>query len=143
MSYNDDISKIINTDFNETPIQQINNDLNNNFQQNQMINQQNQLYNQPQYIDQNHPIMNIKQDDKIQKMFEEDEYKTIIKKYIKKIIIFLIVYIIFSLESVKSFIGKYITYINPDNKGNITITGIIIYGLILSIIITSIDLFLL
>jgi hypothetical protein len=135
---NIDISNLVNTDFNTTPIQQINNDLNNNFQQNQQYSQNNTNYDSqiPQ-------IMNIPQDEKIQNMFEENNYKQNLIKYIKKILLILIIYVIFSLEPVKLIIGKYIKYINPNDQGNISIIGFITYGLIIAIIIVLIEKFLL
>jgi hypothetical protein len=57
----------------------------------------------------------------------------IFKKYInvKEFIALLLLYVILSTEYVKNFFASYITCLNPDDQGVISITGIIAYGVIL------------
>jgi hypothetical protein len=57
----------------------------------------------------------------------------IFKKYInvKEFLALLLLYIILSTEYVKNFFASYITCLNPDDQGVISITGIIAYGVIL------------
>lgn len=57
----------------------------------------------------------------------------IFKKYInvKEFVALLLLYIILSTEYVKNFFASYITCLNPDDQGVISITGIIAYGVIL------------
>lgn len=54
-----------------------------------------------------------------------------IPNWIKEIILFVVIYFIFSMGFVKNYVGTYIKYINPDSEGNISFIGIIIYGTIL------------
>lgn len=49
-------------------------------------------------------------------------------------IILLILYLILSTQTVKDFIGKYISQINPNDNGVVSFTGILIYGLILCVL---------
>ena len=51
--------------------------------------------------------------------------------WLKEIFIFIIIYFIFSMGTVKNTIGSYIKYINPDSNGNVSFVGVIIYGLLL------------
>lgn len=46
-------------------------------------------------------------------------------------LIFLMVYILLSLPVVKKFIGEYIKQVNPLSDGNVPVSGIIIYGIIM------------
>lgn len=54
-----------------------------------------------------------------------------IPPWLKEILLFTIIYFIFSMGSVKNTIGTYIKYINPDSDGNVSFIGIIIYGVLL------------
>ncbi len=52
----------------------------------------------------------------------------------KDFIILFILYFILSQEMIKDFFAKYFTSLNPDNEGKIGIQGVIIYGLILTVL---------
>ena len=52
----------------------------------------------------------------------------------KDFLVLFIIYIILSQEMIKDFFSKYFSSLNPDNEGKIGIQGVIIYGLILSVI---------
>ena len=56
------------------------------------------------------------------------------RKDIKEIILIVTIYFILSTEYIKSQIGKYVKYINPDNEGNVSFIGVLIYGLLLGVI---------
>lgn len=62
---------------------------------------------------------------------ENEKWLARIPNWIKEIILFVIIYFIFSMGFVKRTIGTYIKYINPDEEGNVSFLGIIIYGIIL------------
>jgi len=51
--------------------------------------------------------------------------------WIKEITLFVIIYFIFSMGFFKKTVGSYIKYINPDEDGNISFIGVIIYGILL------------
>lgn len=81
------------------------------------------------------------QDDYVEEFEEESPTKQTSKgiigslpPFIKEIIILTILYYILSMGIVKKSIGDYITYINPDQDGNVSFIGIIIYGLLLATI---------
>lgn len=66
----------------------------------------------------------------------EDEEESVgwlqsIPYWLKEILLFTIIYFIFSMGSVKNTIGTYIKYINPDSDGNVSFVGVIIYGILL------------
>lgn len=48
--------------------------------------------------------------------------------------ILFILYFVLSQEMIKDFFGKYFTNLNPDSEGKFDVQGVIIYGLILSIL---------
>ena len=54
-----------------------------------------------------------------------------IRNWIKEILLFIIIYFVFSMGFFKKSVGTYIKYINPDENGNVSFIGIIIYGLLL------------
>lgn len=54
-----------------------------------------------------------------------------IPEWVKEIVLFVIIYFIFSLGFVKSGLGKYIKYVNPNEEGEMSFIGIIIYGILL------------
>jgi len=58
-------------------------------------------------------------------------YKSKVPKLLKEPLILLLIYIILSLHFVREFFGKYIKYINPNDEGNVSFLGIVIYGIIL------------
>lgn len=51
--------------------------------------------------------------------------------WLKEVALFVIIYFIYSMGSVKNTIGTYIKYINPDSNGNVSFIGVVIYGLLL------------
>lgn len=46
----------------------------------------------------------------------------------------LVIYIILSQSAVRNFFGKYISQLNADYEGNVSFSGILIYGIILVVI---------
>lgn len=64
---------------------------------------------------------------------EKNNYDIYFEKWKDSIIIF-VIYIILSLPSIQTFIGKYIKHINPDPiTCTVSMYGVVIYGIILSI----------
>lgn len=45
-----------------------------------------------------------------------------------------IIYLVLSVNIIKEFIGNYIKYINPNTEGVVEFKGVIVYGLLLSIL---------
>ncbi|CAH6421500.1 Hypothetical protein KVN_LOCUS313 [uncultured virus] len=76
---------------------------------------------------------NENQEDNIKKQIKQN-YMSMIPNVIKEPIILIIIYVILSQSFVKNGIGKYIKQINPDENGNISLIGIIIYGTILAVL---------
>ncbi|ARF09268.1 hypothetical protein Catovirus_2_217 [Catovirus CTV1] len=72
-------------------------------------------------------------DDYDEDHYDENDSKILSKipNWIKEIILFVIIYFIFSMGFVKKSIGYYIKYINPDSDGNVPFIGILIYGFLL------------
>jgi hypothetical protein len=66
---------------------------------------------------------------------DEDEklYSNIVN-IAKDPVVLLILYVILSQDSVKSFFGTYIKQINPQDDGSVSFMGIVIYGLILAVL---------
>jgi hypothetical protein len=52
----------------------------------------------------------------------------------KDFIILFVLYFILSQEMIKDFFAKYFTSLNPDNEGRVGVQGVIIYGLILTVL---------
>lgn len=52
----------------------------------------------------------------------------------KDFLILFIVYFVLSQEMIKDFFAKYFSSLNPDDEGKIGVQGVIIYGLVLSIL---------
>jgi len=52
----------------------------------------------------------------------------------KDFLILFILYFVLSQDMIKDFFAKYFTSLNPDNEGKIGVQGVIIYGLILTIL---------
>ena len=76
---------------------------------------------------------NKKNKKKNKKNDKEDEYLCFGR--IRDSIIIFIIYIILSIPSIQTFIGKYIKQINPNPETcSVPMTGVIIYGIILSTI---------
>ena len=51
----------------------------------------------------------------------------------KDFLILFTIYFLLSQEMIKDFFSKYFTSLNPDNEGKVGFQGVIIYGLILSV----------
>jgi len=64
---------------------------------------------------------------------DKEESSPVIPKMLWEPLLFLAIYIFLSLEFVRTFLGKYIPYISPDND-DIGILGIIIYGVLIFVI---------
>jgi hypothetical protein len=70
----------------------------------------------------------------------ESEKKPVKKRWfyipdiVKETILLTLVYLLMSQSFIKKAIAMHITYLNPNDEGNVSIIGIAIYGLILSII---------
>lgn len=62
---------------------------------------------------------------------KNDKWYSSIPLWVKEIMLFVAIYFIFSMGTIKQSIGTYVKYINPDEDGNVSFIGIIIYGLIL------------
>ena len=54
--------------------------------------------------------------------------------WIKEPLLIIIIYVIFSQSFVRKTIGQYITQINPNESGSVSIVGYIIYGAILALV---------
>jgi len=52
----------------------------------------------------------------------------------KDFIVLFILYFVLSQEMIKDFFAKYFSSLNPDNEGKVGVQGVIIYGLILTIL---------
>lgn len=77
-------------------------------------------------------IDDTEEDDEINENSSEG-WLTKIPNWIKEIFLFIVIYFIFSTGLFKKSVGTYIKYINPDDEGNVSFLGIIIYGLLLII----------
>lgn len=138
---NIDMSQLQNSNFNSTPIQQLNDEINRNMQGNNQqyyppLNNNNNNYQNQQQNELQYPSMQI-DESILDGLLDNTSKKDIVIKYVKKTMLILIIYVIFSLDIVKLNIGKYISYINPNTKGDISIYGYIIYGLIIACIIVA------
>ena len=63
------------------------------------------------------------------------------KQNIKDFLIIVVAYIILSTETARTFIGSYITSINPNEEGIVGFNGILIYGIILALLFIIIRIF--
>jgi hypothetical protein len=72
-----------------------------------------------------------------------NNYLNKIPYFLKEIILLLIIYFILSLTIVKDTIGKYLSYINKDESGNISYIGIIIYAILIAVIFVTVRYYLL
>ena len=52
----------------------------------------------------------------------------------KDFLVLFILYFVLSQEMIKDFFSKYFTSLNPDSEGKVNVQGIIVYGLILTIL---------
>jgi hypothetical protein len=53
---------------------------------------------------------------------------------VKDFILLFSIYFILSQDMIKDFFGKYFTSLNPNNDGTVDVKGVIIYGLILTVL---------
>jgi hypothetical protein len=104
-------------------------------------NKYNNHYNNKKYNNIDNDIMYNKYQTEKNYMINKDEninYFYFIFNYIlsnvKEPIIIIILYILLSQNIVKNFFGNFINEINPKNNGNVSFTGVLIYGLIFSIL---------
>ena len=72
------------------------------------------------------------EEDMIMPSQEDDSILSKIPGILQEPIIILILYIILSQPSIQRGIGKYIKQVNPNASGRVSLTGIIIYGIILA-----------
>ena len=56
------------------------------------------------------------------------------KHHIKDFLIIIVAYIILSTETVRTFIGSYVSSINPNEDGVVGFNGILTYGIILALL---------
>jgi len=90
-----------------------------------------QQYNMPpnyqnQYINEGMMMNNI---------YDMNDLKEKGIKYLKKVIMIIIIYLIISSQQFKNITSKYISILRPDENGKIKLTGSIFYGLILAALI--------
>jgi len=52
----------------------------------------------------------------------------------KDFLVLFILYFILSQEMIKDFFSKYFNCLNPDTEGKVGVQGVIIYGLILTVL---------
>jgi hypothetical protein len=62
---------------------------------------------------------------------DSDNFTLSIPNNFKDPLLLLIIFVILSQSSVRQLFGKYITFINPDEEGVVSLMGIVIYGVIL------------
>ncbi len=72
--------------------------------------------------------------DDIENIEENKPVNSYIPEFVKEGLLIIIIYVLLSQEFVRNNIGKFITYINPDDTGKIYIIGYISYGTILAIL---------
>lgn len=76
----------------------------------------------------------VPSDDEPIEEFEGYEYKSYLPDWFKEFLLILLIYLILSQNFVKTFIGKYIKYVNPNDDGTVSFSGLVIYGTILAVI---------
>ena len=64
---------------------------------------------------------------------EEEEEETDYLRLIIEFLLILTLYVILSQQFVVSFASEYIQHLNPTEDGSVSLTGVIIYGLILTL----------
>uniref|UniRef100_A0A6C0EBD7 Uncharacterized protein n=1 Tax=viral metagenome TaxID=1070528 RepID=A0A6C0EBD7_9ZZZZ len=64
-----------------------------------------------------------------------ESWGSYVPNFIKEPILLLLIYLILSQEFVRQYIAKYVTYLEPKN-GSVPVTGIVIYGIILTVLFT-------
>jgi len=65
---------------------------------------------------------------------KKETSSTYIPNFVKEGILIIIIYVVLSQEYVRNAIGKFITYINPDETGKVQLIGYISYGTILAFV---------
>ena len=89
--------------------------------------QSQQLYSQPQQF--------INESYNINKMYNINEFKEKGIKYLKKVIMIIIIYLIISSEQFKNISSKYISFLKPDENGKLKLSSKIFYGFVLAALI--------
>lgn len=91
-----------------------------------------------QYIPQNYQNQYINEGMMLNKIYDMNELKEKSIKYLKKVIMIVIIYLIISSQQFKNITSKYINILKPDENGKLKLSSQIIYGIILaSLIILS------
>lgn len=78
-------------------------------------------------------------DEQVNEIITTSQQKKIMQKlptFLQEPVLLLIIYFILSLAPIRDFIGKNIKQVNPNDDGEVSYTGIIIYGSIFAIIYT-------
>jgi len=83
-----------------------------------------------EYEDYHEPLENL-QNTKNENTETKDSSDYIL---LKEFLLLVIIYVILSQNFFRNFIGKYIKYINPKPDGNVSLIGVIIYGILFAII---------
>lgn len=74
-------------------------------------------------------ISSVTQEDK---SIDSSQFVSGVFDFLKDPLIILVIYVILSQAIVKETIGKYINQINPNSEGQVSFTGVVIYGIILA-----------
>jgi hypothetical protein len=91
-------------------------------------------------LDDYEPSKSNSDEDEIETELDEPEENKNIKnnnlvpQFVKEGILITIIYVILSQEFVRTTVGKFVSYINPDETGKVHITGYISYGALLAIL---------
>ncbi len=75
-------------------------------------------------------INNGLEDVMVETEMEEEVVGQGIIDIVKEPLVLLIIYVMMSHESVRMTLGRYISQINPGQDGAVTMTGVVIYGII-------------
>jgi hypothetical protein len=107
-------------------------------EQQQEKHQQNEVDNQKEHFDIDELAKDISNNLNEKELFdgetedkEDDNFTLSIPSNLKDPLLLLIIFVILSQSSVRQLFGKYISYINPDEEGVVSLMGIVIYGIIL------------
>jgi len=115
------------------------NDNYNNYNENDNKNNKNNNY----YDNNENNDINIKlKSKKIKKLKKENFNNSTMYGFfdnnygIKDFILLFVIYFLLSQEMIKDFFSKYFTSLNADSEGKVNVQGVIIYGLILTVLFT-------
>ena len=98
------------------------------------INNQEQQPSQQYYIP-HQSQQYINESYNINKMYDMNEFKEKGIKYLKKVIMIVIIYLIISSQQFKNITSNYISMLKPDENGKLKLSSQIIYGIILAALI--------